>query len=296
MIHQSNGIVKKMYESPPHVIENLRSFLDEDIRSGDITTQSLISSSEQGIGEIRAKGKAVVAGLKEIRDLARLSDLKYESMVQEGIWVEFGESVIALKGKAETLLTIERLALNIIMRMSGIATKTRKIVDRIRKVNQDVILAATRKTTPGFRYFEKRAVQVGGGDSHRYALDDMVLIKNNHLVSVDSIEQAITTSKKAVSFSKIVSCEVRNAKAALEAAKAGADIILIDNQTPSSVMEICQSLEEEGLRNQVILEVSGGITEHNASEYAECCVDVLSSGALTHSYKSADFSMGLKIS
>lgn len=286
--------MKKMFESPPSVVKSLESFLEEDIRSGDITTQSLIPSSKKGIGEIRAKDKAIVAGLKEIRDLARLTDLKHETKVQEGVWVDFGETVITLSGKAVTLLTLERLALNIIMRMSGIATKTRTIVDRIREVNQDVLLAATRKTTPGFRYFEKRAVEIGGGDSHRYALDDMVLIKNNHLVSVDSIEQAIVESRKAVSFSKKVSCEVRSLEGALEAAQAGADIILLDNQTPSSVVEICQALDKENLRDRVLLEVSGGITEHNAIEYAECNVDILSSGALTHSYKSADFSMSLK--
>lgn len=284
-----------MYESPPSVIESLESFLQEDIRSGDITTQALVPSSRKGVGEIGAKEKTVVAGLKEIRDLARLTDLKYETKVQEGVWVDSGETVITLSGKAVTLLTVERLALNIIMRMSGIATKTRKIVDRIREVNQDVLLAATRKTTPGFRYFEKRAVEIGGGDSHRYALDDMVLIKNNHLVSVESIEQAVLESKKAVSFSKKVSCEVRSLEGALKAARSGADIILLDNQTPSSVTEICQAIDKANLRDKVLLEVSGGITEHNATEYAECDVDILSSGALTHSYKSADFSMSLEI-
>jgi nicotinate-nucleotide pyrophosphorylase (carboxylating) len=287
--------MRKMYESPPSVIESLESFLQEDIRSGDITTQALVPSSRKGVGEIGAKEKTVVAGLKEIRDLARLTDLKYETKVQEGVWVDSGETVITLSGKAVTLLTVERLALNIIMRMSGIATKTRKIVDRIREVNQDVLLAATRKTTPGFRYFEKRAVEIGGGDSHRYALDDMVLIKNNHLVSVESIEQAVLESKKAVSFSKKVSCEVRSLEGALKAARSGADIILLDNQTPSSVTEICQAIDKANLRDKVLLEVSGGITEHNATEYAECDVDILSSGALTHSYKSADFSMSLEI-
>ncbi|MBD3158680.1 MAG: carboxylating nicotinate-nucleotide diphosphorylase [Candidatus Lokiarchaeota archaeon] len=284
-----------MYESPPSVIESLESFLQEDIRSGDITTQALVPSLRKGVGEIGAKEKTVVAGLKEIRDLTRLTDLKYETKVQEGVWVDSGETVITLSGKAVALLTVERLALNIIMRMSGIATKTRKIVDRIREVNQDVLLAATRKTTPGFRYFEKRAVEIGGGDSHRYALDDMVLIKNNHLVSVESIEQAVLESKKAVSFSKKVSCEVRSLEGALKAARSGADIILLDNQTPSSVTEICQALDKANLRDEVLLEVSGGITEHNATEYAECDVDILSSGALTHSYKSADFSMSLEI-
>lgn len=284
-----------MYESPPHVIESLRTFLDEDTRSGDITTQALIPPSKRGIGKIKAKEKAIIAGLKEVGDLARLSDLEFESILEEGEWTKPGESVVALNGKASTLLTTERLALNIIMRMSGIATQTRKIVDKIRKVNQHVLLAATRKTTPGFRYFEKRAVQVGGGDPHRYALDDMVLIKNNHLVSCDSIEHAIHAAKKAVSFSKKISCEVRSLDGALEAARAGADIILLDNQTPSSVMEICQALEHASLREQVLLEVSGGITQNNASKYAECDVDILSSGALTHSYKSADFSMALKI-
>ena len=280
---------------PPAVVETLRRFLGEDIRSGDITTDALGPLNAAAVGTVLAKTKTIFAGLEESAAIADLSSLTFESLVFEGNWVAPREPVIRLRGPARTLLAIERVTLNIIMRMSGIATKTYNMVQAARKENPKVIVAATRKTTPGFRYFEKRAVEVGGGDPHRYALDDMVLIKNNHIAVVGTITQAIHTAKDRVSFTKKISCEARNIQEALEAAEAGADIVLLDNLLPKDVENVHKVLTQRGFREKVILEASGGIDEDNVRAFARTGVDVISSGALTHSYTSSNFSMSLSL-
>jgi nicotinate-nucleotide pyrophosphorylase (carboxylating) len=277
------------------VVETLKRYLDEDIRTGDLTTKIVCPSTTNGTATVFAKSKAILAGIEEIIGIATITDLTYEVLVSEGEWVEQKQPVLHLKGPVTTLLSVERVCLNIIMRMSGIATKTHKMVQTAKDENPDVLVAATRKTTPGFRYFEKRAVQVGGGDSHRYSLDDMVLIKNNHIAAVGGVIQAVRLAKSKVSFSKKISCEVRTLEETLAAAENGADIILLDNFSPEEIKQIISVLEKKGLRNRVLLEASGGIHENNVKEYAQSGVDIISSGALTHSYQSADFNMRLNI-
>ncbi|MFQ5834268.1 MAG: carboxylating nicotinate-nucleotide diphosphorylase, partial [Candidatus Thorarchaeota archaeon] len=209
----------------------------------------------------------------------------------EGNWVSPQEQIVKLRGPARTLLGIERVCLNLIMRMSGIATKAYNMVQAAKKTNSKVRVAATRKTTPGFRYFEKRAVQVGGGDPHRYALDDMILIKNNHIAAAGGVTGAVKAAREHVSFSKKVSCEARTLQDAIDAVEAGADIILLDNFSPQDTGGVHQVLRQKGLREKVLLEASGGVTEENIGDYAQSGVDIISSGALTHSYDSADFNM-----
>ena len=179
--------------------------------------------------------------------------------------------------------------------MSGIATMAYNMVQAARKENPKIRVAATRKTTPGFRFFEKRAVKIGGGDTHRYALDDMVLIKNNHVDVVGGVSEAVRMAKEYASFSKKISCEARTIQEGLEAVKAGADIILLDNFKPEDIQRFGTMLKEQGLRDRVLLETSGGIDETNVARYAATGVDIISSGALTHSYKSADFNMITKL-
>jgi len=280
---------------PPEVAKALKGYLDEDIRTGDLTTITVCPPTAKGIATIFAKSKAILAGIEEIITIADMTGLTYDVLASEGEWVGPKQPVMCLKGPASTLLTVERVCLNIIMRMSGVTTKTHKMVQAARKGHPDVRVAATRKTTPGFRYFEKRAVQVGGGDSHRYSLDDMVLIKNNHITAVGSVAKAVQSAKKAVSFSKKITCEVRTLEETLEAAENGADIILLDNFSPDEIKQIITTLKEKGFRDRALLEASGSITEENVKEYAQSGVDIISSGALTHSYKSADFNMELKI-
>jgi nicotinate-nucleotide pyrophosphorylase (carboxylating) len=276
---------------PPEVIESLKHFLREDIRSGDLTTKILGTHDGLGMGTIFAKSKSILAGIEEVIAIADFMGLTYEILEFEGNWVGPKQPVLRLRGPASVLLQVERVCLNIIMRMSGCATKTYNMVRLARQGNPGVKVAATRKTTPGFRYFEKRAVVIGEGDPHRYALDDMVLIKNNHIAVMGGVEQAIRAARETVSFTKKVSCEVRSVQEAVAAAKTGADIILLDNFTPVEANKAHMALEEIQLRDRVILEASGGIDEDNVKEYAKSGVDVLSSGALTHSYKAADYNM-----
>jgi len=278
---------------PPEVLRALQSFLEEDIRSGDLTTQALGPLDTRATGTVFARSRSIVAGIAEAVAIAEMRGLSHETLAFEGNWVEPGDVVLRLHGAAGTLLTVERVILNIMMRMSGIATKTYRLVERVREIAPHVRVAATRKTTPGFRFFEKSAVVIGGGDPHRYALDDMVLIKNNHIAAVGGISLAVRTAREYVSFSRKVSCEVRGLDEAIEAVEAGADIVLLDNLPPREIERIVETLKDRGLRERVVLEASGGITEENVEEYAVTGVDVISIGSLTHSYVSADFNMRL---
>ena len=280
---------------PPEIVETLKKFLEEDVRSGDLTTNVTIPEEKTALATIYAREKAVLAGIKEAEAIAYLTGLTYEVLAFEGNWVNPEEPVMRLRGKARTLLTVERLILNIIQRMSGIATKTYRMVSIAREENPKVKIACTRKTTPGFRFFEKRAVVIGGGDPHRYALDDMVLIKNNHITAVGGVHEAVSAARDAVSFSKKISCEARTLQEAQEAIGAGADIVLLDNFSPKDVGGVVEVLKSKGLRDNVILEASGGIDEKNVREYARNEIDVISSGSLTHSYDSADFNMRLSL-
>jgi nicotinate-nucleotide pyrophosphorylase (carboxylating) len=280
---------------PPEIIETLKRFIAEDVRSGDLTTEAIIPAEETAIATIYAREKAVLAGIEEVTAIAEFSGLTHEILAFEGNWVDPHDPIMRLRGKARTLLTIERVSLNIIQRMSGIATRTYKMVSAAHEVNPNVRVACTRKTTPGFRFFEKRAVVVGGGDPHRYALDDMVLIKNNHITATGSVHAAVSAAREAVSFSKKIACEARTLQEVQEAIGAGADIILLDNFKPKDVGGVIEVLEQEGLRKKVILEVSGGIDESNIREYAREKVDVISSGALTHSYNAVNFNMRLSL-
>lgn len=280
---------------PPEAIESLKRFLDEDVRSGDLTTELIIPEDTTALATIYAKEKSVLAGIEEVAAIADFSGLTYEILAYEGNWVDPQQPVMRLKGSAWTLLTVERVCLNIVQRMSGIATKVHNMVSAAREENPSIKIAATRKTTPGFRFFEKRAVIIGGGDPHRYALDDMVLIKNNHITAAGGVREAVTVAREKVSFSKKISCEARTLQEAQEAIGAGADIILLDNFKPKDVGGLIEVLKTDGTRDKVILEVSGGVDEDNVRDYAKSGVDVLSSGALTHSYKSSDFNMLLSM-
>ena len=280
---------------PPEAIEALKRFIEEDVRSGDLTTELTVPEDTTALATIYAKERSVLAGIEEVAAIADFSGLTYEILAYEGNWVDPQQPVMRLRGSAWTLLTVERVCLNIVRRMSGIATKVYNMVSKAREVNPAVKIAATRKTTPGFRFFEKRAVIIGGGDPHRYALDDMVLIKNNHITAAGGVRAAVTAAKEKVSFSKKVSCEARTLQEVQEAIGVGADIILLDNFKPNDVGGLIEVLKADGTRDRVILEVSGGVDEDNIRDYARTGVDVLSSGALTHSYKSSDFNMLLSI-
>lgn len=275
-----------------HVLRNaLVEFLKEDIGRGDIT--SAILPDVKAKAEIICKERAVVAGLKEACILFELVKCKAKNLVREGSFVKPNTPIITVTGNAKAILSAERTALNILMRMSGIATETRRFVDEVQKINHNVRIACTRKTSPGFRIFDKRAVKVGGGDMHRMRLDEMVLIKDNHLAITGSIEKAIKTARAIHRTRSKIEVEVGSLDEAIEAIEAGADIIMLDNLTPKQVRSVVDALKKKGLRKKVMIEVSGGVTHKNVKQYASADIDMISIGSLTHSVKAVDMSLAI---
>jgi len=196
-----------------------------------------------------------------------------------------------LQGPAKSILMGERVALNLLMRMSGIATMTSNTIEKAKAVNPKIIVAGTRKTIPLLRLFDKKAIKIGGGDTHRWRLDDCVLVKDNHLALVGDVEQAVRQTRKAVSFSKKIEIEVQRPEDAVKAARAGADIVMLDNMSFKSMSRTLKRLRDEGLRNKILIEASGGITLENIAEYAKTGVDIISMGCLTHSVKALDLKL-----
>jgi len=272
--------------------KRILEFLAEDLGFGDVTTEALIPEEIKARAVILAKQAGVIAGIDEVSAIFRLFNLKIRTFVTDGSKVERPKTIVMeVEGLAKFILMCERVALNILMRMSGIATLTAKFVEKARKVNSKVLVACTRKTTPGFRYFEKKAVMMGGGDTHRFRLDDMVLIKDNHIKIVGSVGRAVKIAREKVSFSKKVEVEVSSLKDALEACEAGADIIMLDNMAPNEVKRVIDELKSRGLRKQVLIEVSGGVNLDNVQTYASTGVDIISVGMLTHSAPALDMSL-----
>ncbi len=268
---------------------NYREFLKEDVRSGDITSELVVPEDEKAKGKIVCKERCVLAGVSDAAEVFRELGAKITMQVEDGRHAERGEVVLEVEGRARDLLAGERLALNFVMRMSGIATQTDLITHKCQRVNPKVRIAATRKTTPGFREFEKRAVKLGGGDPHRYALDDAILIKDNHITIAGGIKEALARAKRG-SFTKKIEIEVRDPREAKEAVEGGADIIMLDNFSPEAAKSTAADLRK--IKPGILIEVSGGIRPDNAEEYA-AAADIISLGALTHSYRSIDFSMDI---
>ena len=270
----------------------VRSFLAEDIGYGDITTNALIDSKQEAEGRVVCQESAIVAGIEEALFLLELTGCQGTAKARDGERVKAGTMILSALGPARALLGVERTLLNLLAHMSGVATAT---VDLVSIANREsrgkVRIACTRKTLPGLRYFEKRAVKLGGGDMHRLRLDDAVLIKDNHLELAGSVGECVRKAKENVSFTKKVEVEVTNTDQAVEAAKAGADIILLDNMTPKEVERSVAMLKTENLRDQVLLEASGGIRKENLASYVRTGVDVISVGAITHSAPAIDLSM-----
>ena len=271
--------------------ERLMDFLREDIGMGDLTTEAVVPAEVRVEAHIIVNEPAVIAGLYETSILFEIVEAEFKAEVEDGAEVSAGTIIAEINGSGRAILSVERTALNILMRMSGIATITRKLVSMIRKEGLNVRVAATRKTAPGLRYFDKRAVAIGGGDPHRFRLDDAILIKDNHIRIAGGVGEAIKRARSAISFSKKLEVEAKTVYEALEAAKAGADIIMLDNMSVGEVEETIRSLRDEGLRDRVLIEVSGGIDENNILEYARLKPDVISLGFLTHSVRAVDMSL-----
>ena len=260
----------------------------QDIGFEDLTSNALINSDTIIRAKIICREDGILSGVGLIGSIFREFSIKTIIRKFDGENVGENDIVMEIEGNARTILGIERTVLNIIMRLSGISTITSKLV---KKVNNTVIVAGTRKTTPGLQIFEKEAIKMGGGDTHRFRLDDCVLIKDNHIAIVGSIKIAIEMARKYVSFTKKIEVEVESPTDALEAANNGADIILLDNMNPDEVRNVITVLENEHLRDNISIEVSGGINPENILDYAKTGVDVISAGYITHSARSLDMSL-----
>jgi nicotinate-nucleotide pyrophosphorylase (carboxylating) len=269
----------------------------EDIGYEDITTNALIDSKQKAEAQVVCKENAVVAGIEEALVLLKLAGCQGTAAVRDGYRVKAETMILSARGPARALLTVERTLLNILAHMSGVATATADLVSIAKRESRgNVRIACTRKTLPGLRYFEKRAVELGGGDTHRLRLDDAVLIKDNHLELAGSVGACVRKAKERVSFTKKVEVEVTTADQAIEAAQAGADIVLLDNMTPKEVRSSTTLLVSKSLRNRVLVEASGGIRKENLASYAKTGVDVISVGAITHSAPAIDMSLEIRAS
>ncbi len=268
----------------------LLSFIREDAPFGDITSDAVIGDARCH-ASIVARQDGVIAGLEEAAFLFRQFGVGVEPRTADGNEVRAGAVVLDLEGPARSILLVERTALNIIGRMSGIASRTRRWVLLVGQMEQGCRIAATRKTAPGLRKLDKKAVLIGGGDPHRLSLSDGILIKDNHLALVP-MEEAVRAARRASRYRK-VEIEVASPEEAVVAANAGAEILLLDNMNPGQVAATISLLEERGLKKRVLIEVSGGITEENLLSYALPGVDLISAGTLTHSVQNFDISLDI---
>lgn len=266
----------------------LANFLQEDVGAGDSTSNNIIPEDLFAEANIVCKsGPAIACGLEEAAMLFDICGCTSEILVKDGSTVKKGKVVMKVSGNARAILKAERVALNIIMRMSGIATETRRMTD----LAKGVTVLATRKTAPGLRYFDKKAVVAGGGGAHRMRLDNMVLIKDNHLALAGNAEKCARLAKKSVGSSIKVECEAKNAKEAITAISAGVDIVMLDNFSPKQAAAAINQITKMGWRKKVKIEISGGVNAKNIRQYARAKPDFISLGYITHSPKAVDFSL-----
>jgi nicotinate-nucleotide pyrophosphorylase (carboxylating) len=277
----------------PHKIieEKLLRILAEDAGEGDVTTSILIPADLKVKASIVAKDTGVVAGIEEARIFLQSLKIEVEASMKDGAETKPGKIILKMRGDARTILTAERTLLNLLSRMSGIATATRNLVDRLQRARIKARIACTRKTAPGLLYFDKKAVESGGGDTHRLHLDDMVLIKDNHTAIVGGVEKAIQEAREHVSVSKKIEVEVTTVEDALRAARAEVDIIMLDNFSPRKIRKAIDALKKEKRDKKVLLEASGGINAKNFLEFAATGVDLVSLGELTQSSRALNMSL-----
>ena len=270
----------------------LRQFLSEDVGKADITTERTVPAEARARGELLAKSECVVSGLPVARRVFELLDpgVRFEERAAAGSRVPAGTVLAVLSGRARAILTGERVALNLLQRMCGIATETRRYVDAVAGTRCQVL--DTRKTAPGLRPFDRQAVRDGGGTNHRYDLSEMILVKDNHRRLAGGIARAVAASRSGPPHSEIeIEVEVETDEELAEAMAAGAYRILIDNQSPETVARWCAEVRKAS--RPVFLEASGNMRLDTVRAYAEAGVDGVSVGALTHSVRAADISLEL---
>jgi len=267
----------------------IRNALEEDMPYGDITTDMLIDPTEISRAVFITKEDGVVAGLDVAGRVFEILDNKviFTKIVQDGQKVEKGSILAEVTGNTAALLKGERTALNLLQRLSGIATRTNEFIRRVEGL--DVKIVDTRKTTPGLRILEKYAVRMGGGVNHRYSLSDGVLIKDNHIAAAGSIKNAVEVARKKLPHTMKIEVETETIEQVKEALEAGADIIMLDNMSIEMMKEAVKLINKKAL-----VEASGNVTLENVREVAQTGVDIISSGSLTHSVKALDISMRIR--
>ena len=266
--------------------KTLETFLAEDIGKGDITSKLL--PRKKIVAIIISREEGTIAGVSYVKEIFTSRKCMVSIHKKDGQKVQANEKIMTITGKAYPILSCERTALNLLSRMSGIATQTNKLVKKISHVNSKVKLYSTRKTAPGLRVFDKEAVEIGGGYKHRMSLDQMIMIKDNHIAISGALVDLIRRAKHK---HKKLEVEVESLKDAMLAAQEGVDIIMLDNRSPSQIRDIIKSLTKANLRKHVKIEASGGINESNIKSYAKTGVDMISIGKLTNSVIGLDLSL-----
>jgi nicotinate-nucleotide pyrophosphorylase (carboxylating) len=270
------------------MIQIIKRALDEDMPFGDITSDAIFKD-EQSTAKLIAKEKGIISGI----DVAKAVFLEVDSTacvdikIKDSEPVSEGDIIAVIKGRTSSLLKAERTALNILQRMSGIATKTGSFTEKVK--GRDVKIVDTRKTTPGLRMLEKYSVIQGGGNNHRFSLSDAVMIKDNHIKAAGSIKEAISKVRKSAPFTAKIEVETSNINEVKEALKENADIIMLDNMSLKDIVEAVNYIDK-----RAIIEASGNVSIETISGIAETGVDIISIGALTHSFSSLDISMKIE--
>lgn len=269
--------------------EALRRFLSEDIGTGDVTSEAIFPPGKKVSGTFLVKGEGRLAGLEVVRDLFRLldPDVSLHFLREEGEDLKPGEVFARIEGEARAIFAGERVALNLMQRMSGIATETRNVVRRV--ADLPVTIVDTRKTVPGLRWFDKYAVRIGGGRNHRFGLYDAVMIKDNHIAAAGSLTEAVYRVRRSIGHMVKVEVEAESLAQVEEAIRLPVDLILLDNMNPDQLREAVSLVE-----GRIPTEASGGITPENVRAIAETGVDYISLGWLTHSVKSLDISLEIE--
>ena len=264
--------------------------LDEDVGTGDITTESTIPEDRVAHGLYKAKESGVLCGIGVAKRVFELIDpsIEFTALKKDGDRIEKGEIIAEVRGKATNVLTGERTGLNLMQRMSGIATRTAEAVKQVEGTQAKI--CDTRKTTPGLRVIEKYAVKVGGGTNHRFNLADGILIKDNHIVAAGSITAAVKAARANAPHTLKIEVEVETFEELNEALEAGADIIMLDNMNCEDMTKAVQIVA-----GRALTEASGNMGDRNLSEVAACGVDLISIGALTHSVRALDISLKFRI-
>ncbi len=268
----------------------IERFLNEDISNGDITSDLFIDATSISNAEILSRESGILSGRNEITQIFNHFNIESNWLFQDGDSFSDNSQIVKLNGLSKSILLSERVSLNLLGHMSGIATSTNNAVKITKQISPHTNISATRKTLPGLRKYEKYSVIVGGGLPHRYDLNEMILIKDNHSKLINNLEKSVNSVRNQIGSSKKIELEVDSLESAMKAINLDIDIILLDNMQPEDILKFMNKIKSISQKIPLI-EASGGITMSNLQNYASTGVDIISMGALTHSSKSIDLSL-----